>query len=94
MTFTKKLEILQNDIEETLSLLVDKFIQKGYPIIIEDIDEDLCFNMDFPRWLRQITSNKLIDNCGYEYNYSALSLEQLARLVDRLKIYYKESLNK
>ena len=47
--------------------------------------------MDFPRWLQQVTSNKLIDNYGYEYGYSYLSLDLLAKLVDRLQIYYKEN---
>ena len=57
-------------------------------INVEDINEELCFNLDNSRWLKHIT-HRLIDNEGYEYYYSVLSTEKLAKLVDEVQKHIK-----
>jgi len=48
------------------------------------VKDDQCFNLDGGRYLVEISETDLIDNGGYSYNYSCLTLEQLCEAVDNI----------
>lgn len=52
----------------------------GKRVII--VDMELAFNLDYGRFLTEISKDELIDNMGYIYSYGALSYEDLMELAD------------
>lgn len=40
------------------------------------------FNIDGGRWLTEISTTELIDNNGYSYDFSILSIQQLCEAID------------
>lgn len=47
--------------------------------------EEFNYNLDGDRYLDEITSDILLDNEGYHYDYGVLSLDQLCHLADYIK---------
>lgn len=54
--------------------------------VIKIANKDLMFNLSGGRYLTEISENDLIDNCGYTYNYNAITLEELAEIADTLTV--------
>jgi hypothetical protein len=50
---------------------------------------DYMYNLDGERYLTELHSNCLVDNSGYEYNFTAFDIEKLLSLIDYLIIEYK-----
>ncbi len=48
------------------------------------VKQDQQFNLDGGRWLEEISADKLIDNYGYTYSYSVLTLDQLCQIADNI----------
>jgi len=48
------------------------------------VKDDQSFNLDGGRYLTEISATDLIDNCGYSYDYSCITLEELCEAVDNI----------
>lgn len=84
-SFEDKHKKLTQEVYEAIEKLINK---KGEESrfrncqVLKVKSDELQFNLDGRRYLVEITNDRLLDNNGYEYHFSALSLEQLCELVD------------
>ena len=53
--------------------------------LVIKVKDDQMFNLDGGRYLTEITEDELIDDGGYSYHHSVLTLEQLCEIADNLK---------
>jgi len=86
-TFIKKHKTLEKEIIAVIEQLIKaKGVESKHrgDVLVLKVKDDQQFNLDGGRYLTEITSNELIDNQGYNYNLSVLSLEQLCEVVDNL----------
>ncbi len=75
-------------VEEVADKIYDLIEKKGKESkhrnekVLHIKSDDLQFNLDGRRYLVEISKNELIDNQGYSYNHSVLTLEQLCEIID------------
>jgi hypothetical protein len=87
-TFLDRHKELEGKLAQRIKTLIDR---KGKPskhtgeLVLVIKDDNLMFNLDGGRYLTEISKNVLIDNEGYQYWYSCLTLEQLCEVVDSFK---------
>ena len=87
-SFTQK----YNEFEEQIKLRLQKLVKsKGREskhtndrVLLIKKDE-IQFNFERGRYLTEISETNLIDNYGYSYYYSALTLAQLCEIIDSFK---------
>jgi hypothetical protein len=48
------------------------------------IKKDQQFNLDGGRWLTEISAEHLIDDCGYTYDHSVITIEQFCQAIDKV----------
>ena len=93
MNYGNKLSQLMNEgIKEIQSLIQtssDFSDHVSTTQCLKIIDDEFMLNLEGGRYLTEITSEELIDNSGYQYNYSVLETEQLLKLFDYLIETYK-----
>lgn len=86
MTFTKKLEILNNDLCETIAIVVNKKgkdSKVGYKTIkIKGSPDKYYLGSSY---LVEVGTDYLFDYYGYQYDFSVLSMGELCELVDYIK---------
>lgn len=87
-TFVQKHKELEEKLNQRISVLIDrKGIESKHRncLVLKVKSDDLQFNLEGGRYLTEISEDRLIDNEGYDYNFSCLTLEQLCELVDSFK---------
>lgn len=82
--FQNKHKKLTEEVYEEINNLVSK---KGKQSKFRNelalkVKPDQQFNLEGGRYLAEITNDRLLDNHGYEYHFSVLSLEQLCEILD------------
>ena len=85
-------KIKHNILEQEVANKIDKLIQKkgvkskhrGESEKVLKVKGDQQFNLDGGRYLTEITKTELIDNSGYSYQHSCLTLDELCEVVDSL----------
>lgn len=86
-TFRRKHLTLEQELQEEITKLIDKkgkasktrTWQSGSVLKVKS---DQQFNLDGGRYLVEISKSELVDNSGYGYHFSCLTLEQLCEIVD------------
>jgi len=65
------------------ALIIDKGVESEHNSekVLKVKDENM-FNLDGGRYLTEISAKCLIDNDGYNYDYSVLRIEELCEAVD------------
>lgn len=83
-TLTEKLQALQVAVRLRISakIMVKGVESEQNSCRVLAVKEDQKFNLSGGRYLTEITAQELIDNEGYTYNHSQLTLEQLCEAVD------------
>jgi len=84
---TEKLEALNQEmIQRILFLLEEKGVESKFSTkkVLSIKDEQQMHNIEYGRWLVEITADELIDNEGYEYSLHNLGFEELCKVVDSL----------
>ena len=93
MYFTEKLENLYEEIRVTIINTVGAkgtLSDRLNEVTIKITDDDLQFNlgettfMGSDKYLVEVGCHVLIDNNGYQYNFSVLDYDDLCALVDHL----------
>lgn len=82
--FQNKHKKLTLEVMEEIERLIEKKGKESehQNCMVLKVKDGQEFNLEGGRYLQEITRDRLIDNCGYEYHHSALSLEQLCEIVD------------
>jgi len=85
LTHSQKLTKLRVDLEDKISKKAKRQTryskyQSNKAILIKRTN----INLDGGRWLEEVTPYDLIDNKGYTYQYSVLTLEELCELADEI----------
>lgn len=86
MSLTQIYKGISQRIEQKLEALVrEKGVESehSHEMVLKVPDEQQ-FNLDGNRYLTEINELELIDNNGYKYDHSCLTLEQLAEIVDAI----------
>ncbi len=83
-TKTQKYQELEKEVAVKIEKLIKKKGVESEHItdLVLKIQDDQMFNLEGGRYLTEITSKILIDNNGYSYNHSCLTLEQLCEIAD------------
>ena len=83
-TFRRKHLTLEQELQEEITRLIDKKgkASKTRSCSVLKVKSDQQFNLDGGRYLVEISKSELIDNSGYGYHFSCLTLEQLCEIVD------------
>ena len=86
--FRRKHLNLEQEVSEKIAELIRKKgvegKHRGASEKVLKVKGDQQFNLDGDRYLTEITNTELLDNEGYAYNHSCLTLEQLCEVVDSL----------
>lgn len=86
--FRRKYLDLEKEVSEKIAELIRKKgvegKHRGASEKVLKVKGDQQFNIEGGRYLTEITGNDLIDNEGYSYQHSCLTLDQLCEVVDSL----------
>lgn len=87
MTYSGQLSNLLDEAKAKLSDLVyehgsDSKFRNERVIQLKKVDNNVAFNLDGCRYLKEISVNELIDNEGYGYSANAMDAEKFLELVD------------
>lgn len=83
--FRRKYLDLEKEVSQKINSIVEKKGKEGtHARQVVKIKDDQQFNLDGGRYLVEISHNQLLDNNGYGYQFSCLTLEQLCEIVDSL----------
>lgn len=85
-TLTKKLDSLKEEIAQKINRLLEK---KGKESKFQNkkvlkVKDEQQFNLDGGCYLIEISADELIDNNGYVYNHSFLTIEQWCAIIDSI----------
>lgn len=84
--FRRKYIDLEREVAEKVAELIDKkgvdSKHRGASERVLKVKGDQQFNIEGGRYLTEITKTELIDNNGYSYNHSCLTLDELCEAVD------------
>jgi len=86
-TFTEQLEELEKQAKEKIVLLINTSGEKSDFLsehCLKITNDDLMFNLQGGRYLKEITREHLVDNKGYLYNYNVLPIDNFLEVVDYL----------
>lgn len=83
-TFQNKYKALEKEVANKIQDLINKKGKesKHRSEKVLKVKDDQQFNLLGGRYLTEISTNDLIDNHGYSYQYHCLTLEQLCEIVD------------
>ena len=84
--FQEKYKALEKEISEKIWKKIEhKGVKSKHSDgFVMKLKEEQMFNLDGGRWAIEIGETILIDNNGYQYNHSVLTLEQLCEIVDNI----------
>jgi hypothetical protein len=84
---TEKLEELnQAIVQRIIDLISTKGLKSEHnnSIVLKVQDEENMYNLENGNWLVELNEVMLIDNNGYQYHLSSLSLEKLCGVIDSI----------
>jgi hypothetical protein len=83
-TLLKKHKALRQEVASQIAFLIHNYGQESnhQNEKVLHIKDDQQFNLDGGRYLTEVSTTELIDNCGYTYHYDVLTLEQLCEIAD------------
>jgi hypothetical protein len=92
-TFEKQLDNLREQaIKEIQNLIKSKGVKSRHSNnkCLHITMAEHMYNLDGGRFLKEINSECLVDNSGYEYNFNVLCVENLFSVIDYLIQKYKK----
>lgn len=84
-TFSETLAAIGEAFEQTVKagvLIIGKESRWRSENVIEIKDHDLQYHLSGGRYLAEISANKLIDDSGYDYDFTSLPYDERAALGD------------